>query len=204
MFTPLLSIVQYWWCALASGTCAVHRTVRWSVSTPALEYAACAPPPPIPASAFSQRRGSVAISFFQRRVSSGNSEMPLEWGSTESTYLQLQGCFGLWPVSMVSMFPIPSLSHVDDKGFSCCHYTSSPLIVRSWLGNEIWMPKYWHPEHLSMTEWLLSSKNQFIVATITWSKRGKGTSFVDLFKLLPTIHRLLLSSVKWGQKNPTW
>lgn len=120
-----------------SDTCAVHRAVRWFISTPVLEYTrACTHTSSSPSQPqhSCRGRGSVAISFFQRRLSTGNSEMPPWWGSTDSTYLQLQGFFSLWLVSMVSMFPIPSLNPVADKGCSCCHYTSSPTYCEKLTG----------------------------------------------------------------------
>ena len=77
-----------------------------------------------------------------------------------------------------------------------------PLIVRSWLGNEIWMPKYWHPEHLSMTEWLLSSKNPVHCGYHNFEAKrlAKEQALLTYSNYCLLFHRLLLSSVKWGQK----
>ena len=122
---------------------------------------------PIPASAFLQREGFCSHLILSEKGKLWEQWDAPWWGSTDSTYLQLQGFFSLWLGSMVSMFPIPSLSHVADKGCSYCHYPSSPYLLweADWetefgcQNTDIWNISTWQ------NDWYLL-KIQFIVATI--------------------------------------
>lgn len=114
---------------------------------------------PIPASVFFQREGNCSC------IPPGKGKLWGNWaatrdGSIDSTYLQLQSCFRLWPVSLVSIFHKPSNEPCGwQRVFILPLCFSFPLLsVTDWLGNGIWMPKCWHSEHLSMMEWLISTK----------------------------------------------
>lgn len=114
---------------------------------------------PVPASAFFQREGNCGCILPGKGKLWGNLAAPWE-ESIDATYLQLQSCFRLWPVSIVSIFPKPSNEPCGwQRVFILPLHFSFPLLnVTDWLGNGIWMPKGWHSEHLSMMEWQTSTK----------------------------------------------